>query len=150
MTYFSGNFFHGTAIKIQCRVFLIPWNGGIISCAKGRSYSSSPLVRYIPRKAVKKEENGANSLPPRYLEQKRIGPESSVGRFEFYNEPSRSNLDVNSKSDGPCLPSDVDYELNLAVEEDIDGDLTAVADEFIEEPDKAVEDNRCCGIRSGP
>ncbi|KAH6786250.1 hypothetical protein C2S52_005802 [Perilla frutescens var. hirtella] len=129
MAYFAGNFFNGTAIKIQCRLFLISWlkrDSGKICCANERCYSSSPLVGHIPTKAVKNEENGGISLTARYMEEKRIGPELSVGSFGSSNESSRSFLDVNSESDDECLPSGVNRGLNLAAEEESE------VDEFIE------------------
>ncbi|XP_041999366.1 uncharacterized protein LOC121748877 [Salvia splendens] len=106
MTYFSLNFFHGRANKIQFPLSLVPWLTRNIGCAQGRGYSSSP--------PLSKEQNGYNG---------------------FYNQPNRS------------LPSDVYNGFNLAVEEEIERDFTAVADEFIQDPEDSSR--RCCGMQDG-
>lgn len=92
-----------TLVILKDLIFRLKRNSGIICYAKGRAYSSPPLVRYIPRKALKKEENGATSLL--------VGPELSVGRFEFSNESGWSFLD----SDDECLPTDANRGLNLGM-----------------------------------
>lgn len=95
--------------------FRLERNSGIICCVKGRDYSSTPLVRYIPRKGAKNEENEGTSLPRRFLEQEHIGPELSIGRNEFSDESSRKLFDADSKSHESCLPSGVNYGLNLGM-----------------------------------
>ncbi|KAL0306220.1 UNVERIFIED_CONTAM: hypothetical protein Sradi_6039300 [Sesamum radiatum] len=143
MAYFPGNFIHGTAIKLQFRVFLIPWvkrKSGIICCAKGRDYSSSFPVKYIPNKSSNNEAREAVSLPQRYLNQRHDGTELNVATADIPKNASRRILDVQSMNHDACK-----------VEEEIEGDFMAVNDEFIEEPDE-IDDNsskRCVGIQSG-
>ncbi|XP_047938727.1 regulatory protein RecX isoform X2 [Salvia hispanica] len=122
MTYFCLNFFHGTANKIQFSHSLVPWLRRNIGCAQGRGYSSSPpLLRYITGKALNKEQNGTTSLPPR----------ASAEGLEFHNQPNRNR----------SLPSDVYSGFNLEIE----GDFTAVADEFIQDPEDSSR--RYCGMQ---
>ncbi|KAG6411689.1 hypothetical protein SASPL_129773 [Salvia splendens] len=117
---FSLSFFHGRANKIQFPLSLLPWLTRNIGCAQGRGYSSSPP---LARKALNKEQNGTTSLPLR----------ATAKRFQFCNQPHRS------------LPSDVYNVFNLPVEEEIEGDLTAVADEFVQDPEDSSR--RCCGMQ---
>ncbi|KAI3456774.1 hypothetical protein Pfo_013437 [Paulownia fortunei] len=154
MAYFLGNFIHGTALKLQYRIFPIPWvtrNKCISCCTKGREYSSSFPVKYIPNKSSNNEENeAAASVPVRYLEKRHNGPELNAARVDFSKNSSRSFLDVDSKYHDACRTSDIKYGLNLEVEEEIEGGFMALNDEFIEEPDEIVEDSsKSCGIQSG-
>ncbi|KAK6149444.1 hypothetical protein DH2020_016969 [Rehmannia glutinosa] len=154
MAYFPGSFIHGFASKLQHRVFLISWvqwNNGISCCAKGRDYSSSSPMKYVPKPSSKNKVNGAASLPVRYLEKRHNGPELNLARIDFSKNSSGNFLHVDSKNHDACRASDINYGLNMAVEEEMERDFMALNDEFIEVPEKNVEESskRCNGIQSG-
>ncbi|EYU27470.1 hypothetical protein ABFS82_13G155400 [Erythranthe guttata] len=128
MAFLMGNFVHVTvaATKLHYRLFLIPWvrrNNFISCCAKARDYSSAFPVKYIPRGSSINEENVAASLPVRCLKKSHNGHELSVKAV-------------------------VDFSKNL--DEEVDGDFVALIDDFVEEPDKIVEDSskKCSGMQS--
>ncbi|XP_011095594.1 uncharacterized protein LOC105175002 isoform X1 [Sesamum indicum] len=154
MAYFPGNFIHATAIKLQFRVFLIPWvkrKSGIICCAKGRDYSSSFPVKYIPNKSSRNEGNEVVSLPQRYLNKRHDEPELNVATANISKSASRRILDVESMNHDACSTSNISHGLSFEVEEEIEGDFMAVNDEFIEEPDEIIDNSSqiCLGIQSG-
>lgn len=65
----SANLISRTAIQLQSQVLLIPWVNkkmkmGIISCSRGRDYSNSVPVRYIPKKSLENKEPEAASYSP--------------------------------------------------------------------------------------
>ncbi|KAK6123851.1 hypothetical protein DH2020_042407 [Rehmannia glutinosa] len=99
----------------------------------------------------KNKVNGAASLPVRYLEKRHNGPELNLARIDFSKNSSGNFLHVDSKNHDACRASDINYGLNLAVEEEMEGDFMALNDEFIEVPEKNVEESskRCNGIQSG-
>ncbi|KAL0353474.1 UNVERIFIED_CONTAM: Kinesin-like protein KIN-14F [Sesamum angustifolium] len=124
---------------------------GIICCAKGRDYSSSFPVKYIPNKSSKNEANEAVSLPQRYVNRRHDGTELNVATADIPKNASRRILDVESMNHAACSTSNISHGLSFEVEEEIEGDFMAVNDEFIEEPDE-IDDNsskRCVGIQSG-
>ncbi|KAK4398655.1 Kinesin-like protein KIN-14F [Sesamum angolense] len=123
----------------------------IICCAKGRDYSSSFPVKYIPNKSSKNEANEAVSLPQRYLNRRHDGTELNVATADIPKNASRRILDFESMNHAACSTSNISHGLSFEVEEEIEGDFMAVNDEFIEEPDE-IDDNsskRCVGIQSG-
>ncbi|KAG8385990.1 hypothetical protein BUALT_Bualt03G0102500 [Buddleja alternifolia] len=151
MASFSG--IYGTAIRFPYRIFVIPWvkRSRCISCAKGRDYSSSFPVKYVPRKFSKTEENEGDNIPAKYSEQRINGPELNVQRDDFSKNSRRSFVNIESKNCDPPRITDMNYGLNLETGEEIEGDFMAVNDEFIEEPDEIVEDNSkiCLGLQTG-
>lgn len=74
-------------LKISSRL-LIPWisKNNAISCVKGRDYSSSFPVRYVPKKSVKIKES-ENSVPVKGLERNELckQPDASGLRTEVSN-----------------------------------------------------------------
>lgn len=79
-------------LKISCRLefrgLFIPWisKNNAILCVKGRDYSSSFPVRYVPKKSVKIKES-ENSVPVKGLERNepRKKPDASGLRTEVSN-----------------------------------------------------------------
>ncbi|CAA0815404.1 regulatory protein RecX family protein [Striga hermonthica] len=147
-------FVHGLAIKLQYRVLMMSWvkcNTAARCCARGRDYSSAMPVKYIPRNSLKSEEDGAASLPVKYVEKRHNGPELNLARVGFSTNSSDGFLDVNSKNRAACRDTDM-YGLNLEMEEKHEGDIVALDDGIIEETEEIVEDSfrSLSGIQSGP
>ncbi|KAK4439665.1 Kinesin-like protein KIN-14F, partial [Sesamum alatum] len=124
---------------------------GIICCAKGRDYSSSFPVKYIPNKSSKNEANEAVSLPQRYLNRRHDEPELNVATADISKNGSRRVFYVDSRNHDACSTSNTSHGLSFEVEEEIEGDFMAVNDEFVEEPDEIVDNSskRSLGIQSG-
>ncbi|PIN17321.1 hypothetical protein CDL12_10017 [Handroanthus impetiginosus] len=157
MAYFPGYVIYGTAIKLQYRVFLYPdlifrvkRNTSTIFCAKGRDYSNSFAVKYLPEESSKDDKDGGASLPGRYLEKRHNGTELNVRRVDFSKNSSRICLDVESRNHDSCRTSNVNFGLNFEVEEEVEEDFM-VLDDKSEETDKIFEDSstRCRGIQLG-
>ncbi|KAL0443242.1 UNVERIFIED_CONTAM: Kinesin-like protein KIN-14F [Sesamum latifolium] len=122
---------------------------GIICCARGRDYSSSFPVKYIPNKSSKNEANEAVLLPQRYLNERYDRTELNVATADISKNAGRRILDVDSMNHDACSTSNISHGLSFEVEEEIEGDFMAVNDEFIEEPDVDNSSKRCLRIQSG-
>ncbi|KAL6562484.1 hypothetical protein OROGR_003491 [Orobanche gracilis] len=139
-----GNFVHGFAIKLHHRIFMISWakrSNAVSCCAKGRDYSSSFIVKYIPKRSGENKENGRASLPVTQLETRHNGSELNLARVDLSKYSSREFLDVNSNNHGSSRASDLDSGLSLAVEEEIEGYSTTSDDELLEETENFVDDS---------
>lgn len=132
-------------------IFRVKRKSGIICCAKGRDYSSSFPVKYIPNKSSRNEGNEVVSLPQRYLNKRHDEPELNVATANISKSASRRILDVESMNHDACSTSNISHGLSFEVEEEIEGDFMAVNDEFIEEPDEIIDNSSqiCLGIQSG-
>ncbi|KAL6513954.1 hypothetical protein OROHE_019410 [Orobanche hederae] len=149
---------HGFAIKLHHRVFMISCPNGffkpffspggmakrsnaISCCAKGRDYSSSFLVKYIPKRSGENKENGGASLPVTQLETRHNVSELNLAKVDLSKYSSREFLDVNSNNHGSSRASDLNNGLILAVEEEIEGYSTDSDDELLEETENFVDDS---------
>ncbi|KAL6547047.1 hypothetical protein OROMI_022768 [Orobanche minor] len=116
-------------------------NNAISCCAEGRDYSSSFLVKYIPKRSGENKENGGASLPVTQLETRHNGSELNLARVDLSKYSSREVLDVNSNNHGSSRASDLNNGLSLAVEEEIEGYSTDSDDELLEETENFVDDS---------
>ncbi|KAJ0044420.1 hypothetical protein Pint_03725 [Pistacia integerrima] len=159
MAMVAGNIGLKISYPFQFRVFVIPWvrKNSAILCAKGKDYSSSAPVKYVPKKFSKTNKT-ENCLPIKSLERYEIpkGVDASELRIDVRNggDVKRSiALDEKVRNQSRMTDNNLLFDDSKRAFEEENGDwefiehgLMEETEEFIEEPQEVVEEMK---IRQG-
>ncbi|KAJ4725381.1 Regulatory protein RecX [Melia azedarach] len=150
MAILAGNIGFKISSPLQFRVLLIPWFGknNAISCAKGRDYSSSVPVRYVPKKNLKINESEI-FLPIKGLERNELRKSSDASelRIEVTNSgrgvkrsvtPDRKFQNQNRMTKSSLLLKDAKQEFGEEI--NCEHGVIEESDEVFEEPWEVVEE----------